>query len=131
MVRSTKRQESHEAILLSHEEDEHEERLPWLVDAAAQPEETVVAQLHGGQIAQLVQAEISKIIKSQDFQILRWYYVEQRFIDEEGNEQKWTDDHIGRRLNMPLNTVTSRRLRAIQRLKKQPQLQALFGELAE
>ncbi|MEZ4617106.1 MAG: hypothetical protein R2867_16585 [Caldilineaceae bacterium] len=60
---------------------------------------------------------------------MRWYYVEQRFVDENGNEQKWTDDNIGQQLNMPLNTVTSRRLRAVRRLKNHPRLQELFTEL--
>lgn len=136
-VRSAKRQGSHEESLLSYETDDDstdntiEERLPWLVDQSAQPQEIVIEQVHGGQIATLVNDEIAKITKSQDFQILRWYYGEQRFVDEEGNEQKWTDDAIGRHLDMPLNTVTSRRLRAVRRLKNHPRLQELFAELTE
>jgi len=134
-ARSAKRQGTHEEMLPVYDAAEaetaagQEERLPWLIDQRAQPQEIVVEQLHGGEIATLVNDEIAKITKSQDFQILRWYYVEQRFIDNEGNEQKWTDDAIGQQLDMPLNTVTSRRLRAVRRLKKHPRLQELFVEL--
>ena len=129
-ARSNKGLENREEALPTIEHDEaQEERLPWLVDEGPSPEEAVLRQVHGGQIATLVHEEISKITKSQDFQILHWYYVERRFVDDEGNEQKWTDDYIGRQLDMPLNTVTSRRLRAVRRLKSHPRLRELFDEL--
>ncbi|MCB0085065.1 MAG: sigma-70 family RNA polymerase sigma factor [Caldilineaceae bacterium] len=131
-VRSATRQDAHEEGLPIDDGDEQaEERLPWLVDQEAPPEEAVVTQMHGGQIATLVHEEIAKLTKSQDLQILRWYYVEQRFVDAEGTEQKWTDDRIGQQLDLPLNTVTSRRLRAVRRLKNHPRLQELFAELTE
>lgn len=129
-ARSNKSQTQHEKVLAPWEGEETQEaHQDWLVDDTPQPEEAVLERVHGGQVARLVHDEILKLTKSQDFQILRWYYVDQRFIDKAGNLQKWTDEAIGQELDMPLNTVTSRRLRAVRRLKKHPRLQELFYEL--
>jgi hypothetical protein len=78
-----------------------------------------------------VRLEISRIVNSEDFQILHLYYVERTFGDSAGQERKWTDKAIGEQLGMPLNTVTSRRLRAIQRLKNNEPLRSLFAQVTE
>lgn len=90
------------------------------------------AAIENAEVRQLVTQEIHKIIKSQDYQILYWHYVEQREIDgATGEEKKWTDKSIGERLGMPTNTVTARRLRALERLRQNSRLATLFRELLD
>lgn len=86
--------------------------------------------VENAEIRQLVTQEIQKIIKSEDYQLLYWYYVEKSEIDPTtGEEQKWTDKTIGERLGMPINTVTARRLRALERLRQNQRLATLFRDL--
>lgn len=88
--------------------------------------------VENAEIGQLVLQEIQKIIKSEDYQILYWYYVETSDIDSAtGQVTKWTDKTIGERLGMPINTVTARRLRALARLRENSRLAILFRELIE
>lgn len=88
------------------------------------------AVIDNAEIRQLVTQEIQKIIKSQDYQILYWHYVEKSEIDRAtGQEKKWTDKTIGEQLGMPINTVTARRLRALERLRQNSRLATLFREL--
>jgi RNA polymerase sigma factor (sigma-70 family) len=100
-----------------------------LADNAPAPEEQVLDELQNGQLRERVAQEIQKIISSQDYQILYLYYVEQRFTDATAAQRKWTDKEIGEHLGMPLNTVTSRRLRTLQRLQRNKQLRAWLDEL--
>lgn len=88
--------------------------------------------IDNAEIRQLVTQEIQKIIKSQDYQILYWHYVEKSEIDRTtGQEKKWTDKTIGEQLGMPINTVTARRLRALERLRQNSRLATLFRELLD
>lgn len=88
--------------------------------------------VENAEIHQVVVQEIQKIVKSADYQILYWYYVEKVEIDNTtGVEQKWTDKTIGERLGMPINTVTARRLRALERLRQNNRLATLFRELLD
>lgn len=87
-------------------------------------------QVENAEIQDLVRAEIQKIVNSIDFQILYLFYGEESEVDPAtGGEKKWTDKTIGEKLNMALNTVTSRRLRALQRLRQNPRLAELFRGL--
>jgi RNA polymerase sigma factor (sigma-70 family) len=110
-------------------QESESEALRELVDDAPALEEQVLNELQNGQLRARVTQEIQKIISSQDYQILYLYYVEQRLTDANALERKWTDKEIGEHLGMPLNTVTSRRLRALQRLQRNEHLRTWFGEL--
>jgi hypothetical protein len=58
--------------------------------------------------------------------------VEETYIDEQtGETKKWTDEAIGERLGKPTNTVTSKRRRALQRLKNHPRLKRVFENLVD
>ena len=101
-----------------------------LPDKSPLPEDAAVRQTQNTEIRRRIEEEIRKILKSEDFQILQWYYVEETYIDEEtGKKKKWTDKAIGERLGRPLNTVTARRHRALKRLKNNPRLREAFREL--
>ena len=96
------------------------------------PEAQVLDRVFNAQIRERVQQEIARIIRSEDFQILHLYYVEKTFIEAESQKRlKWTDRAIGELLGMPLNTVTSRRTRARNQLRKSPLLQELFAQLVD
>ena len=80
-------------------------------------------QVERDEIYRLVKQEITKILNSTDYQILHWYYVEESYDDPVTREQKkWTDKAIGEKLEMPLDTITARRRRALQRLRQSPRL---------
>lgn len=99
---------------------------PELVDTNSVP------HVENAEVRELVRQEIEKILKSEDYQILYWYYVEKSFVDTVSNEEKkWTDKVIGKTLNLPLNTVTARRTRAIARLRQNSRLAMLFQDLFE
>jgi RNA polymerase sigma factor (sigma-70 family) len=100
------------------------------LDKYPSPEEQVIEQLQNTQIQSLVRQEIQKIINSEDFQILYRYYVEKNFIDNNGQQHKWTDKEISEHLELPLNTITSRRLRAVQRLKHNAHLRTMWTQLS-
>ena len=128
-MRTTGRIRSREQTLTPVAREGEAEPAMELVDETASPEEQVIETTHRSQIGRLVAAEIRKIVTSEDFQILYWYYVERTFsVPGEEKEQRWTDRVIGERLGMPLNTVTSRRTRALKRLKQNDTLAAAFAE---
>jgi len=100
-----------------------------LPDKSPLPEDAASRQIQSAEI-RLIEKEIRKILKSEDFQILHWYYVEETYIDEEtGEKKKWTDKAIGERLAMPRNTVTSRRRRALQRILEYVRDHPRLGEI--
>lgn len=93
------------------------------------PETVVVAQEEIAAMRKLIEEEVRRIIRSEDFRILYWYYVEEMYIDEvTGAKKRWTDEAIGERLGMPRNTVTARRHRALRRLRNNPRLRRVFSE---
>ncbi len=86
-------------------------------DKSSSPEALVLKQEQNAEIKKLVEKEIGKIVKSEDFQILCWYYGERTYVDEKTREnKKWTDTAIGKRLGMSLSAVTARRWRARQHI---------------
>ncbi|MCB0083542.1 MAG: sigma-70 family RNA polymerase sigma factor [Caldilineaceae bacterium] len=90
----------------------------------------MASKVEENEIRMLVRQEIQSILRSEDYQILYWYYVEEQTVDpQSGAVAKWTDKAIGERLAMPLNTVTARRKRALARLSSDYRLQQLFREL--
>lgn len=131
-MRETGRLNRREAEL-NEPDDEHEEQPQLeLVDPAPSPEEQVIETVQRSQIGALVAGEIQKIVTSEDFQILYWYYVEKTFAEPGADkQQRWTDRAIGERLEMPLNTVTSRRTRALKRLQQNELLADAFARLVE
>lgn len=93
---------------------------------------TTAAAVEKAAVHSLIRQEIQKILKSEDYQILYWYYVEEDTVDPVTKEViKWTDKEIGERLGMPLNTVTARRTRALARLRRHHRLRQLFQDLLE
>lgn len=81
-------------------------------------------------LGELLDAEIERMLKSDDVTILYLYYVERQYVDERTGElRKWTDEEIGRRLNLPRNTVTSKRKRALERLRQNKVIRALAYEI--
>ena len=90
------------------------------------------AEIENDAIRFLVNQEIQKIVKTEDYQILYWYYIEQYTVDSYTKSIiKWTDKEIGEQLEMPLNTVTARRTRALARLRQSHRLQQLFQDLLD
>lgn len=82
------------------------------------------------ELRQLISQEIQRLLNDIDFKILFLFYVEKSTMDpQSGKTHKWTDAAIGELLNMPLNTVTSRRTRALQRLQQNARLRIWFNDL--
>jgi RNA polymerase sigma factor (sigma-70 family) len=78
----------------------------------------------------LLDAEIDRLLKSDDVTILRLYYVERQYVDERtGEPRKWTDEAIGRKLDLPRNTITSKRRRALERLRQNRAIRDLAYEI--
>jgi RNA polymerase sigma factor (sigma-70 family) len=128
-VRTAVTETQREQPLEDDHDDEDGGNGPQFVDPGATPEQEALAGDHHSRLRELVRQEVQKIIHSEDFQILYWYYVEKSYVDAATNDSvKWTDKVIGERLGMPLNTVTSRRIRALQRLQRNAHLRALFAE---
>jgi hypothetical protein len=100
-----------------------------LISGEATPDVRVIEQVTQADLAQAVRREIEHLLATEDFQILYWYYVEKTHLSAEGSQTNWTDKAIGAALGLPLNTVTSRRLRALERLRKNERLQRLFLDL--
>lgn len=94
------------------------------------PEEAVIEQMQHAELRQLVEEELERILKSEDVQILRLYYMEETYIDEEtGAKAKWTHQAIGERFGMPTGTVSSRIWWARKRIRNHPRLERRFRQL--
>jgi hypothetical protein len=84
------------------------------------------------QVRRLFTEEVVLLLHAVDCEILRLYYLEETFCQAPGGkEQRWTDLAIGDHLGMPLNTVTSRRFRALKRIKRHKYLAARLAELLD
>jgi len=93
---------------------------------------TTATAVENAAVHSLISQEIQKILKSEDYQILYWYYVEEDMVDPVTKAViQWTDKEIGERLGMPLNTITARRTRALARLRRHHRLRQLFQDLLE
>ena len=104
-------------VPLEREGPDGEIQKPDIPGKSPSPEALVLKQEQNAEIKKLVEKEIGKIVKSEDFQILYWYYVDETYIDENTREKKkWTDRAIGERLGMSLSAVTARRWRARKRI---------------
>lgn len=129
-VRDKKLRDDKEQLLIEGEGDNGVPLEPAIPNRSPLPEDVVVEQMQNAALRRLVEGKIQEILKSEDFQILYLYYVEETYIDEEtGEKKKWTDKAIGQRLGMPRNTVTSKRHRALQRLEDIPKLRSALKEL--
>lgn len=92
--------------------------------------ESISEELMRNELRELMQFELQRMLQSVDFRILSLFYLEETFIDpQNGSVERWTDKKIGELLEMPLNTVTSRRTRAISRLRSSPKLAQFFADL--
>jgi RNA polymerase sigma factor (sigma-70 family) len=130
-LRTAQRVEQREQALPVESEHDENHPLHQLTDGRPPPEVEVVERGLSAQLGNLVAAELQKILNSQDFQILYLYYGEGTFTNSAGQTHKWTDKIIGEQMGMPLNTVTARRLRALQRLKSNVQLRTKFALLID
>ena len=82
------------------------------------------------ELRRLVREEVQKMLSGEVYQILYLYYVEQTYLDPETNiVHKWTDKAIGAALDLPLNTVTTKRTRALRHLRQHPKLAQLFQDM--
>ena len=95
-------------------------------EVIAAPDQEVIQN----ELRRLVREEVQKMISSENYHILYLYYVEQTYLDSETNTvHKWTDKAIGEALDLPLNTITTRRTRSLRHLRQHPHLAKLFQEM--
>lgn len=86
-------------------------------------------EVESTQISQHLFDLLAQLLNNDDVTILRLYYVEQTYLDpREGELRKWTDATIAHLLEWKKNKVTSRRHRALERLKRNPDIRRLFED---
>lgn len=133
-IRDIKGVERHEMLLPTGDDsgEDEEKKSVAIPDRRPLPETSTVQELQDTHIQHFVEQEIRKIVDSNTYQILYYYYWEQTFIDPVTCKQKkWTDEAIGKSLGLSLNTVTSKRRRALERFSNHPPLQAIWVELLD